>query len=92
MQGKAGDGHRIGISEGGFMNRTTIIRDVFKRVGIKNDMDISRETGMDYNRLHKRRMKHIGSMRLDELWLLQRHAHFTDEELLQLIKEGKNEE
>lgn len=74
------------------MSRSKIIRTAYKRIGIKNDMEICREIGLDYNRFHKRRMKDIGSMRLEELWLLQRHAHFTDEELLQLIKEGKHEE
>lgn len=75
------------------MDRVKIIKTAYKRNGIKNDMDICRETGLNYDRFHKRRMKDIGSMRLNELWLLQRHAHFTDEELLQLIKEGgKNEE
>lgn len=73
-------------------NRSQIIKTAYKRIGIKNDMEICREIGLDYNRFHKRRMKDIGSMRLEELWLLQRHAHFTDEELLQLIREGKNEE
>jgi hypothetical protein len=73
-------------------NRAQIIKTAYKRIGIKNDMEICREIGLDYNRFHKRRMKDIGSMRLEELWLLQRHAHFTDEELLQLIKEGKHEE
>lgn len=73
-------------------NRSQIIKTAYKRIGIKNDMEICREIGLDYNRFHKRRMKDIGSMRLEELWLLQRHAHFTDEELLQLIKEGKHEE
>lgn len=68
--------------------RALIIREAYRRIGINSDKEICETIGLDYNRFHKRRMKDIGSMRLNELWLLQRHAHFTDEELLQLIKEG----
>lgn len=52
---------------------------------IKN---ISRETGLDYQTLRKNRMKdsRIGSMTLRELWLLERHAHFTDEDLLTIAR------
>ena len=73
------------------MSAVQIIREAFRRSGIKNDMEICRETGFHYDRFHKRRMKDIGDMRLREFWALQRHADFTDEELLQIVKEGTNE-
>ena len=70
------------------MNRSTIIREVFKRAGIKSDLAISNELGMEYKRLHFRRLNDIGSLTLAELWLMQRHGCFTDEDLLQIVKEG----
>lgn len=53
-----------------------------------NIKNISRETGLDYQTLRKNRMKdtRIGSMTLNEFWLIQRHAHFTDEELLMIAR------
>lgn len=50
--------------------------------------EISRSTGMSYETLVKNRMKDnkIGSMTLNELWLLQRHGEFSDSDLLTIIK------
>ena len=73
------------------MDKAQIIRDAYKRAGIKNDMEICRETGLHYDKFHKRRMKDIGDMRFREFWLLQRHAHFTDEEILEIVREGGND-
>jgi len=70
------------------MNRSTIIREAFRRAGIKSDLAISNELGMEYKRLHYRRLNDIGSLTLNELWLMQRHGCFTDEDILQIAKEG----
>lgn len=72
------------------MSAAEIIKEAFKRVGIKSDLAISRELGMEYKKLHYRRLKDLGAMTLNEFWLMQRHASFTDEELLQIAKEGGN--
>ena len=72
-------------------NRIQIIRSVYERVGIKGDLAISRETGLQYDRLHRSRMTDINSMTLGEFFCLQRHAHFTDAELLEIVKEGGKE-
>lgn len=69
-----------------------IIRNAYKRAGLKSDMDIARETGFPYDRLHRSRMKDIGSLTLNEFWLLQRHASFRDEEILAIAKEGEMSE
>ena len=69
-------------------NRIRIIRSAFERNGIKGDLAISRETGLQYDRLHRSRMTDINSMTLGEFFCLQRHADFTDEEILQIAKEG----
>ena len=69
-------------------NRIRIIRSAFERNGIKGDLAISRETGLQYDRLHRSRMTDINSMTLGEFFCLQRHADFTDEEILQIVKEG----
>lgn len=52
--------------------------------------NISRDTGLDYQTLRKNRLRdeRIGSMSLNELWLLQRHAHFADEDILTIAKWG----
>lgn len=71
-------------------NRTQIIRSAFQRAGIKSDLAICRETGMEYKKLHIRRMKDIGSFTLAELWMMQRHGAFTDEDLLEIVKEKKD--
>ena len=58
-----------------------------------NIRNISRDTGLDYQTLRKNRMKddRIGSLSLNELWLLERHADFTDEEILLIAKWGAAE-
>lgn len=38
------------------MTEADIIRQAYKRDGIKGDKAISRETGINYDRLHKRRL------------------------------------
>ena len=71
------------------MSRAQIIRDAFKRVGIRSDLAICRELGFEYKRFHFRRMKNIGAMTLNEFWMMQRHGDFTDEEILKIAKEVK---
>ena len=71
------------------MSRSEIIREAFKRVGIKSDLSISKELGMEYKKLHCRRMKDIGAMTLNEFWMMQRHGDFTDQEILEIAKEVK---
>ena len=73
------------------MSRAQIIRDAFKRVGIRSDLAICRELGFEYKRFHCRRMKDIGAMTLNEFWMMQRHGNFTDEEVLEIAKEGGKE-
>lgn len=69
------------------MNRPAeIIKTAYKRIGIKSDAGISRETGFQYDRLHRVRMKNPETLTLAEIKLLQRHAYFTDQELLELVK------
>lgn len=70
------------------MSPEEIIRTAFKRSGIKSDLAICDETGLEYKKLHCRRLIHPGTLTLSELWLFQRHADFTDEELLQIVKGG----
>ena len=73
------------------MSRSEIIREAFKRVGIRSDLSISKELGMEYKKLHCRRMKDIGAMTLNEFWMIQRHGNFTDEEVLEIAKEGRRD-
>ena len=49
---------------------------------------IARDTGLDYQTLRKNRLKEdrIGTMTLNEFWLIQRHRHFSDEEVLQIAR------
>ena len=68
-------------------DRATIIREAFERNGVKGDAAISRETGFNYDRLHKSRMKDIGGLSMREFWLLQRHAYFSDNEVLAIARE-----
>lgn len=65
-----------------------VIRKAFARNGIRSDRAISEDTGMNYDRLHKRRLAagHIGAMTISELRLLNRHAGFSDQELLEIVK------
>ena len=72
-------------------NRIQIIRSAYARNGIKGDLAISRETGLQYDRLHRSRMTDISSLTLGEFFCLQRHADFTDEEILKIAKRGGNE-
>ena len=68
--------------------RASIIREAFKRVGIRSDLAICKEIGMEYKRLHCRRMKNIGAMTLNEFWMMQRHGDFTDADILAIAKGG----
>ena len=70
------------------MSRSEIIREAFKRVGIRSDLSISKELGMEYKKLHCRRMKDIGAMTLNEFWMMQRHGEFTDADILAIAKGG----
>lgn len=72
------------------MTPAEVIRKVFKRDGMKSVKAIARTTGINYDQLRRVRMKDPGSIRLRELWLMQKYAYFTDEELLQIIKERGN--
>lgn len=51
-------------------------------------INISRDTGLDYQTLRRFRMKEdrIGNMTLNELWLILRHGQFTDEEVLEIAR------
>lgn len=68
-----------------------VIRKAFARTGVRSDLAISETTGFNYDRLHKRRLKpgRIGAMTIGELRLLHRHAGFSDEELLEIVKGSK---
>ena len=70
--------------------RVGIIRGAFRRAGWTSERAISRVTGIPYPTLNRNRLKPdmIGNMTLAEFWNMQRHAYFTDEELLQIAKEG----
>lgn len=72
------------------MTPAEVIRKAFKRDGVKSVKAIAQTTGMSYDKLRRLRMKDPGSIRLRELWMFQRHAYFTDQELLEIIKEGRN--
>ena len=65
-----------------------VIRKAFARTGVRSDLAISETTGFNYDRLHKRRLKpgRIGALTIGELRLLHRHAGFSDEELLEIVK------
>lgn len=71
--------------------KAEIIRRAYRRAGIESDLAISNELGMEYKRLHCRRLNDVGSITLAELWLMQRHGAFTDEDLLEIVKEGGKE-
>jgi len=71
------------------MDKAGIIKEAYKRAGIRSDAAISKETGLNYDKLHRVRMKNPGSFRLSEFWLLQRHADFTEEEILQIASDSK---
>ena len=70
--------------------RVGILRGAFRRAGWNSERAISRVTGIPYPTLNRNRLKPdmIGNMTLAELWNMQRHAYFTDEELLRIAKEG----
>lgn len=70
------------------MSEAEIIRNAYARAGSPSDLAISEVTGMNYDRLHKRRLApgRIGALDLSELRLLLRHADFTDQEILGIVK------
>ena len=71
--------------------KALLIRQAFQRAGIDSDLAICQEIGMEYKKLHFRRLNDVGSITLAELWLMQRHGAFTDEDLLEIVKEGGKE-
>lgn len=75
------------------MTEAEIIRTAYRRDGIKGDKAISRETGINYDRLHKRRLAPgwIENMTLGELRTLARRAYFTEQEILQIVTGGNND-
>lgn len=70
--------------------RVGIIRGAFRRAGWNSERAISRVTGIPYSTLNRNRLKPdmIGNMTLAEFWTMQRHAYFTDEDILRIAKEG----
>lgn len=67
--------------------KAALIRQAFERNGINSDLAICEEIGMEYKKFHFRRMTDIGSMTLNEFWMMQRHGDFTDQEILEIAKE-----
>ena len=72
------------------MTRPDIIRSAFRRAGWTSERQISKVTGISYPTLNRNRLKPdmIGNMTLAEFWTMQRHAYFTDEDILRIAKEG----
>lgn len=68
-----------------------IIRSAFKRAHIDSDLAISHETGMNYDRLHKRRLApgRIGALTIAELRLFIRHSCMTDEDIVKIVRGEK---
>lgn len=60
--------------------------EIIKKAYGGNIKQISRDTGIPYQRLRKLRLTddRIGSMTLAEWWTIQKHANFTDEEILRI--------
>lgn len=73
------------------MKEAEIIRKAFARVGSSSDVAISETTGMNYDKLHKRRLApgRIGALSISELRLFLRHAYFSDEDILGIVKGEK---
>lgn len=69
--------------------KAEIIRRAYRRAGIESDLAISNELGMEYKKLHFRRLNDVGSITLAEFWLMQRHAQFEAGEILAIAKEGE---
>ncbi|MBR0341558.1 MAG: hypothetical protein IJH64_04835 [Oscillospiraceae bacterium] len=70
------------------MNEAEIIRNAFTRAGSRSDVAISEITGMNYDKLHKRRLApgRIGALSISELRLFLRHADLTDEEIVKIVR------
>lgn len=70
------------------MTEAEIIRKAFAEAGSPSDLAISETTGMNYDKLHKRRLApgRIGAMSISELRLLMRHAYLTDEDIVKIVK------
>lgn len=73
------------------MAEADIIRNAFKRSHIESDLAISAETGMNYDRLHKRRLApgRIGALTIAELRLFMRHSSMTDEDIVKIVRGDK---
>lgn len=70
------------------MTEAEIIRKAFAEAGSSSDLAISEITGMNYDKLHKRRLApgRIGSLNINELRLFLRHAYLTDEDIVNIVK------
>lgn len=70
------------------MSEAEIIRNAFTRAGSRSDVAISEITGMNYDKLHKRRLApgRIGALSISELRLFLRHADLTDEEIVKIVR------
>jgi len=70
------------------LSEAEIIRNAFTRAGSTSDVAISEITGMNYDKLHKRRLApgRIGALSISELRLFLRHADFTDDELIKIVR------
>lgn len=56
-------------------------------------MAISELTGMNYDKLHKRRLApgRIGALTIAELRLMDRHTDFSDEEIIRIVRGERHE-
>ena len=70
------------------MSEAEIIRNAFARSGSRSDVAISDITGMNYDKLHKRRLApgRIGALSISELRLFIRHTDLTDEEIVKIVR------
>ena len=70
------------------MSEAAVIRKAFARNGYRSDVAISEATGMNYDRIHKRRLApgRIGALTIAELRLMDRHAGLTDEEIVEIVR------
>lgn len=64
--------------------------EILKKAYGGNIAAMARDTGIKYQTLYKLRLtdERIGSMTLSELWALQRHGYYTDDEILEIARYG----
>ena len=62
--------------------------EIIKKAYNGNIKQISRDTGIDYQRLRRLRLSddRIASMTLGEWWMILKHGNFTDQEILNIAK------